>query len=129
MFFTNNLNTTIWEGTLGMANEKKKKLTPTQQEYQKFAKKREPARPAFRNCIRAFVAGGVVCVIGQGIQEMFIHWGGFDKKTAGSPTVAVLIIIAVLLTGFGLYDKLAQWGGRHGRACYGFREFNGFSCH
>ena len=35
----------------------------------------------------------------------------FDEVTAGNPTVAVLIIISVLLTGFGVYDHLAQWAG------------------
>lgn len=35
----------------------------------------------------------------------------FTEVTAGNPTVAVLIIISVLLTGFGVYDHIAQWGG------------------
>src|SRR5690554_4760411 len=94
-----------------MANQKKKKLTPVQQDYHDFAKDREPARPALLNCFRAFLVGGTICLLGQGIQEMFIHWGKFNEKTASSPTVAVLIIIAVLLTGFGVYDKIAQWAG------------------
>ncbi len=94
-----------------MANNKKKKLTPVQQEYKQFSKAREPARPAFTNSIKAFLVGGLICFIGQGIQEMFIYWGGFDEKKAGSPTVAVLIILSVLLTGFGVYDKIAQWAG------------------
>jgi len=94
-----------------MAKNKKKKLTPIQQEYHDFSKVREPERPVFVNCMRAFFIGGLICFIGQGIQEMFIHWGGFDEKQAGNPTVAVLIIIAVLLTSFGVYDKLAQWAG------------------
>jgi stage V sporulation protein AC len=94
-----------------MADNKKKKLTPVQQEYQEFAKKREPARTVFKNCIRAFVSGGFICLIGQGVQEMFIHWAGFDEKKAGDPTVAVLIILSVILTGLGVYDKIAQWAG------------------
>jgi stage V sporulation protein AC len=94
-----------------MANEKKKKLTPVQQEYQEFANKREPARPVFKNCIRAFISGGLICLLGQAIQDMFVHWGGFDEKKAGNPTVAVLIIISVILTSMGVYDKIAQWAG------------------
>jgi stage V sporulation protein AC len=94
-----------------MANEKKKKLTPVQQEYQEFANKREPARPVFKNCIRAFISGGIICILGQAIQEMFVHWGGFDEKKASNPTVAVLIIISVILTSMGVYDKIAQWAG------------------
>jgi stage V sporulation protein AC len=94
-----------------MSSKKKKKLTPTQQEYQDFAKDREPKRPVFKNCVRAFIAGGIICTIGQGLQWFFIKYFGFTEVTAGNPTVAVLIIISVLLTGFGVYDHIAQWAG------------------
>lgn len=90
---------------------KKKKLTPVQQEYQELAKKREPARPIFKNCIKAFLVGGAICLLGQCIQEMFVHWAGFTEKKASDPTVAVLIIISVILTSLGVYDKIAQWAG------------------
>lgn len=94
-----------------MADQKKKKLTLTQQEYQELAKRHEPARPLARNFIRAFLVGGVICLIGQGIQEMFIHFFDFTEKTAGNPTVAVLIFLSALLTGLGWYDRIAQWAG------------------
>ncbi|UUZ85445.1 stage V sporulation protein AC [Paenibacillus sp. P26] len=90
---------------------KMKKLTWTQQEYQEFAKKREPARPVFKNCLRAFLVGGFICLLGQGLMELFINVFGFTKKTAGNPTVAVLIFISVILTSCGVYDKIAQWAG------------------
>ncbi len=93
-----------------MSNNKKKDLTPVQQEYNELAKKNEPKRP-FANFIRAFLAGGTICLIGQGIQEIFVNWAGFDQKEAGNPTVAVMIIIATLLTVLGVYDKIAQWAG------------------
>ncbi|MNP13543.1 SpoVA protein [compost metagenome] len=94
-----------------MANNKKKNLTPTQQEYQELAKKVQPRRPIFKNCLRAFIAGGTICLVGQAVQEMFIHWAGFTEKTAGDPTVAVMILISVILTSVGVYDKIAQWAG------------------
>lgn len=94
-----------------MSNNKKKKLTPVQQEYKEMANRREPARPVFKNCSRAFLIGGAICLLGQCIQEMFVHWGGFKEKEASNPTVAVLIIISVLLTSLGVYDKIAQWAG------------------
>lgn len=94
-----------------MSSKKKKNLTPTQQKYQAFAKSREPNRPLLLNCIRAFLVGGIICTIGQGIQWIFVKYFDFTETTAGSPTVAVLIIISVLLTGFGIYDHIAQWAG------------------
>lgn len=93
------------------SKKQKEKLTPVQQEYQQLAKKKEPPRPVLRNCITAFFTGGFICLIGQCIQKMFITWGGFDEKKAGDPTVAVLVLISVILTSFGVYDKIAQWAG------------------
>ncbi|WP_018131456.1 stage V sporulation protein AC [Effusibacillus pohliae] len=94
-----------------MANQKKKKLTLTQQHYQDRAKSLEPPRPLVRNFIRAFLVGGFICLIGQAIQDLFIRYLGFTQKTASNPTVAVLILLSVLLTGFGVYDRIAQWAG------------------
>jgi stage V sporulation protein AC len=94
-----------------MSSKKKKKLTPAQQQYQQYAKQREPKRPVLKNCIKAFVAGGLICTLGQGLQTFFMTYFDFDKSTAGNPTSAVLIILSVLLTGLGVYDHIAQWAG------------------
>lgn len=94
-----------------MSNKKKKKLTPVQQEYQDFAKEREPKRPVVKNCIRAFFVGGIICTIGQALQWFFIKYFNFTKETAGNPASAILIITSILLTGFGVYDHIAQWAG------------------
>ncbi|MGG1877630.1 MULTISPECIES: stage V sporulation protein AC [Paenibacillus] len=80
-------------------------------EYKAIAKKHEPSRPVIRNCIRAFLVGGLICLIGQCIQEFFMSVFDMTTKEAASPTVAVLIIISVILTCFGVYDKIAQWAG------------------
>lgn len=94
-----------------MSDKKKKKLTPTQLEYQEFAQAREPKRPIVLNCLKAFFVGGLICVIGQGIQMFFVTYFHFSQESAGNPTVAVLIILTVLLTGFGIFDHIAQWAG------------------
>ncbi|MBO8138076.1 MAG: stage V sporulation protein AC [Desulfotomaculum sp.] len=94
-----------------MSNKKKKKLTPVQQEYQKFAKEREPKRPVAVNMFRAFLVGGTICVIGQLISDFFLWNFNFTEKTVGNPTVAVLILISVILTSTGVYDHIAQWAG------------------
>lgn len=94
-----------------MSNIKTKKLSLTQQEYKNFARVRVPERPVLLNSIRAFIAGGIICTVGQGLQWIFMNYFGFSEVTAGNPTVAVLIILSVLLTGFGIYDHIAQWAG------------------
>lgn len=94
-----------------MSDKKKKKLSPTQQEYQEFAQAREPKKPIISNCLKAFLVGGLICVIGQGIQMFFVTYFHFSQESAGNPTVAVVIILTVLLTGFGVFDHIAQWAG------------------
>ncbi|MCM3126084.1 MULTISPECIES: stage V sporulation protein AC [unclassified Mesobacillus] len=94
-----------------MANNKKKQLTPVQQEYQTIQKNRERKRPVIQNCVKAFFTGGLICLIGQLIQDFYIYYFDFTDQTAGNPTVGTLIFIAMLLTGFGVYDRIAQFGG------------------
>jgi len=94
-----------------MVSKKEKKTSPVQRDYQQLASGLEPKRPAFANCLRAFFVGGAICILGQAIQDMFVRWGGFDKQQASNPTVAILILISVILTSCGVYDKIAQWAG------------------
>lgn len=94
-----------------MADKKKKQLPPEAQYYQKAQAKRETKRPVFRNCFKAFLIGGFVCTIGQLISTFYIYYFDFTEKTAGNPTLATLIIITMFLTGFGVYDKIAQFAG------------------
>ncbi|MGG3450613.1 MULTISPECIES: stage V sporulation protein AC [Bacillaceae] len=94
-----------------MSNNQKKELTPVQQEYQVLQKQREIKRPVVRNCIKAFFIGGLISLIGQAIQFFYIFFFNFTEQTASHPTVGTLIFIVMLLTGFGVYDRLAQFAG------------------
>lgn len=82
-----------------------------QQAYQALSQQIAPKRPVIKNCCRAFVAGGLICVLGQ-----LIQWGlmaGFDmtEEAAATPATAILILIATILTAAGVYDNIAQWAG------------------
>jgi stage V sporulation protein AC len=94
---------------MGMAKNKKK--TPEQQAYEKLGKKHELKRPVLRNCVVAFLVGGTICAIGQAISLFYMYFFDFTEKTAGSPTQATIIFLAMLLTGFGVYDHLGQFSG------------------
>lgn len=85
--------------------------TMTPEDYEKLSKPYVPSRPVFKNCVRAFLSGGLICVLGQGIQEAFMAIFDMSSREAASPTVAILILISVILTSFGVYDKMAQWAG------------------
>lgn len=94
-----------------MSDQKKKNLTPVQQQYHTLASKHEIKRPIFKNCIKAFLVGGFICFIGQFVQTFYMHFFEFSERSAGDPTVATMVFIAVLLTGLGVYDRIAQFAG------------------
>ncbi|WP_240377679.1 stage V sporulation protein AC [Bacillus piscicola] len=94
-----------------MKMKQKPPLTDAQRTYQKFAAKDEPQSPVLLNCLKAFLIGGSICAFGQLVQDFFVYNFDFNEQTASNPTIAVLIFIAVLLTGFGVYDKIAQFAG------------------
>ncbi|MCJ8006018.1 stage V sporulation protein AC [Lederbergia wuyishanensis] len=91
--------------------QKNKTKTPEQIKYDAMQKKHELKRPILKNCIRAFFVGGTICLIGQAITYLYIYYFDFTEKTAGNPTVATMVFIAMLLTGFGIYDRLGQFSG------------------
>ena len=63
-----------------MSSKKRKKLTLVQQQYQDFANAREPKRPVLKNCLKAFLVGGIICTIGQGLMWVFMTYFNFDEK-------------------------------------------------
>ncbi|MDR0138522.1 stage V sporulation protein AC [Metabacillus idriensis] len=80
-------------------------------DYKNNIKSYQPKPPYLLNCIKAFVVGGLICTLGQAIQNMYMTFFDFTEKTAGNPTVATLILISALLTGFGIYDRIGQFAG------------------
>lgn len=70
-----------------------------------------PKTPLALNCLKAFVVGGAICTVGQAISFFYMIFFDFTEKTVGNPTVATMVFIAMLLTGFGLYRKLGQFAG------------------
>lgn len=94
-----------------MSNMKKKRLTTTQLQYDELVNTMEPKRPVLKNCLRAFLVGGIICLIGQIVQFIFMTYFKFDEKTSAAPTTVIMIFLSALFTGLGIYDHLAQWAG------------------
>ena len=82
-----------------------------QGQYKDNIKPYQPKPTYVFNCLKAFVVGGLICMLGQAIQNFYMNVFDFSKETAGNPTVATLILFAALLTAFGWYDKLGQFAG------------------
>ena len=78
--------------------------------YNEYVKQVTPKHNLPLNMIKAFVLGGIICVIGQAI----INFGsarGLDQETAGSWCSMILVLGSIILTGLNLYQKLAKFGG------------------
>lgn len=81
-----------------------------QKAYHQLVSRKRAKVPIVRNVIVAFLVGGSISVIGQALFMLFVHLG-FPEEQAGDPTVATLILIASVLTGFGVWDVFGQFAG------------------
>ena len=76
----------------------------TNKEYNEYVKTKTPNSKLFSNCLKAFVSGGIICVIGHFILTMFKKWG-LDTEAAGTATSIILVFDGALLTGLDIYRK------------------------
>lgn len=85
-------------------------MSTTNNEYGKMADKASPPSPKLKNCIKAFLFGGAICAFGE-----FLNWGfekmNFSEDAVKALTPSVLIVIAAILTGIGVFDKIAKHAG------------------
>ena len=79
-------------------------------EYDKIVKKNSPKSTIFKNCLMAFLIGGAICTVGQGLLELYQMWG-LDEDTSKTLTSVTLIFLGILLTAIGVYDKIAKHAG------------------
>ena len=82
----------------------------TKEKYAVLVKKRSRNSRSFIDCAKAFVIGGAICMIGQGILELYGNIGLSDD-IAKTLTSVTLIFIGVLLTALHLYERIAKHGG------------------
>ena len=82
----------------------------TNEEYAKYADQFAPRSTLLPDMLRAFLFGGIICCIGQGLSQFYLYCG-LDKDSAASAVSITLTFLSALLTGFGIYDDLARLGG------------------
>ncbi|MDE6208597.1 MAG: SpoVA/SpoVAEb family sporulation membrane protein [Lachnospiraceae bacterium] len=81
-----------------------------EKEYESYVKKVTPTTSLAKNMFMAFLAGGIICLIGQVLINLFIKMG-LEKETAINYETLILVFSAILLTGLNVYQKLAKHGG------------------
>lgn len=80
-------------------------------QYQQYVKEVTPTHNLWSQCWRAFIMGGVICVIGQGILNYTQNTLGMEKEIAGSWCSLILVLASVILTACHVYGNLVKWGG------------------
>lgn len=81
-----------------------------QQEYSEMVKKASPNSPVFLDCIKAFVSGGIICILGQLLLNLYTAMD-ISEKNAAMWVSITLIGLSALLTALGLYEKMGKFCG------------------
>ena len=82
-------------------------MSISKDDYSKMTDNASPNSPKLLNCIKAFLFGGGICLFGQTVFQN----AGLNEKEVSSATSSVLIIITAILTGAGVFDKIARQAG------------------
>ena len=89
-----------------------KKLYSEQEKkkFREYADSHAPKRNLFADCATAFFVGGSICVIGQALFDLYSMLD-ITEATAKSLVSVTLILVSCILTGLGVYPKLAKYAG------------------
>ena len=82
----------------------------TEREYGKLVDELSPDSPMGKDCLIAFVVGGLICALGQVFLALYGKLG-LDKDSAGTAASMTLVALSALLTGLSLYDNIAKYAG------------------
>lgn len=82
----------------------------TNEQYAEYVKKKSPNSPIGGNLLRAFLIGGLICCIGQGITDGGMALG-LDAETAATAASMSLVFLGAFFTGLGIYDDVAKFAG------------------
>jgi stage V sporulation protein AC len=80
------------------------------QEYQRRARQVEPPRPIARNALWAFLVGGAICLVGQGVTTALMAFG-YTTESAKAPTAIFMVFLGAVFTATGFYDRLTAVAG------------------
>lgn len=94
-----------------MSENKSPEQISLEKDYEEYVKKITPSHNLYLQMLKAFIVGGIICVIGQILLNYASNSLGMDKEMAGSFCSLVLVFTSVLLTGFNIYPSIVKFGG------------------
>ena len=93
-----------------MSSNSKRREEQIKNKYKQMAKEATPRSEIFKNCLKAFLVGGIICDIGQLIMNI-IESFGYPKEQVMNIVSIIMVFIGAVLTGTGIYGKMASFGG------------------
>ena len=81
-----------------------------QKKYKAYTEKRAKRSPWIKNSVCAFLVGGSICCMGQGLMNLYLQFD-IPQKQASTLVSVTLIFAAGLLTGIGIFDRIAKFAG------------------
>ena len=82
----------------------------TEKEYGKLVKELSPKSPIWRDCVFAFLIGGLISLIAQALIDGYSA-AGLNKTDAGTAASCTLVALSAILTGLSVYDDIAKFAG------------------
>ena len=82
----------------------------TKENYPEYVEKKTKNSPIVADCIRAFLFGGAICTLGEGIRQLLLYFRVPSEDTKIWLPI-IMVFLGAAFTGFGIYDTLAKYGG------------------
>ena len=79
--------------------------------YDKMTKKASPPSPKLKDCILAFLVGGFICALGETLSFIYTEYCKINPESVKLLVPVTLITIAAILTGLGIFEKIAKYAG------------------
>ncbi len=82
----------------------------TEKQFDQMVSEATTKSTTMKNTIVAFFVGGAICTTGEGFINLYKYIGA-NQDDASIYATMTLILIAGIMTGFGLYSKLGTYAG------------------
>ena len=79
-------------------------------QYEEYIKDKLPKPKSFKNCIAAFISGGLICDVAQVISNVAKSYG-YNQESVSSITATTMVFLGAFLTGIGIYDRIGRFAG------------------
>ncbi len=86
-------------------------MNMTNSEYNEYIKGMAPKSPLWGDLAKAFVVGGLICCLGEGLSMLYKDMAGLPEEDAATAVSMTLVFLSALLTGLNVYDKIARFAG------------------